>query len=77
MEEIGRAHRIAGHTIRKMLLQRISTISLEPLKRDGEMVFDLGEQDGGSISAFQIIKIQDGEFDIPTNLIGTLLDFEA
>jgi len=77
MEEIERAHRSAGHTIRKMLLQRISTMSLEPLKRDGQMVFDLGEQDGGSISAFQIINISKDEFDIPINLIGTLLDFGA
>lgn len=77
MEEIERAHRSAGHTIRKMLLHRISTMSLEPLKRDGQMVFDLGEQDGGSISAFQIINISDDEFDIPVNLIGTLLDFGA
>lgn len=75
MEEIDRAHRRAGHTIRKMLLYRISTTSLEPLKRDGEMVFDLGEQDGGSISAFQIINISEDEFDIPINLIGSLLDF--
>lgn len=77
MEEIERAHRSAGHTIRKMLLHRISTVSLEPLKRDGQMIFDLGEQDGGSISAFQIINISDDEFDIPINLIGTLLDFGA
>ncbi len=77
MEEIERAHRIAGHTIRKMLLHRVLTMSLEPLKRDGQMIFDLGEQDGGAISAFQIINMSDDEFNIPVKLIGALLDFGA
>lgn len=77
MEEIERAHRNAGHTIRKMLLHRVSTMPLEPLKRDGQMIFDLGEQDGGSISAFQIISISDDEFNVPINIIGTLLDLGA
>ena len=76
MEAIDRAHRRAGHTIRKMLLQQISTVSLEPLERDGEMTFNLGEQDGGTLSAFQIIHISDEEFEIPANLIGVLLDLE-
>ena len=76
MKEIGRAHIKAGHTIRRMLLQKIFTTSLEPLERDGEMVFDLGEQDGGTLSAFQIIRISDEEREIPVNLIGLLLDLE-
>ena len=60
-----------------MLLHRVLTMSLEPLKRDGQMLFDLGEQDGGAISAFQIINMSDDEFNIPVKLIGTLLDFGA
>jgi hypothetical protein len=76
MEDIEQAHRSAGHTIRKMLLQRIATVSLEPLKRDGMMSFDLGEQDGGILSAFQITHISEEEFDISVNLIGVLLDYE-
>lgn len=76
MGEIDRAHKRAGQAIRQMLLQKIATSSLEPLKRDGEMTFDLGEQDGGTLSAFQITSISEEEFEIPADRIGVLLDSE-
>jgi hypothetical protein len=76
MGNIDWAHKKAGQVIRKMLLQRITALSLEPLERDGEMVFDLGDQDGGSFSAFQIVGISEEEFDIPADRIGVLLDSE-
>jgi hypothetical protein len=76
MEEIDRAHKRAGFFIRRMLLQKIADTSLEPLERDGEMVFDLGDQDGGTLSAFQIIGIQPEEVEVPTDRIGVLLDGE-
>jgi hypothetical protein len=59
-----------------MLLQKIATSSLEPLERDGEMAFDLGEQDGGTLSAFQITAISEEEFEVPADHIGFLLDSE-
>lgn len=76
MGEINRAHIRAGHLIRRMLLQRISESSLEPLARDGEMVFDLGEHDGGTLSAFQITGIQVEELEVSPDQIGVLLDGE-
>jgi hypothetical protein len=76
MGEISRAHVRAGHLIRRMLLRKISETSLEPLERDGEMVFDLGEHDGGTLSAFQIVGILAEEFEVPTDQIGVLLDAE-
>jgi hypothetical protein len=76
MVEIDRAHKSAGQAIRRMLLQKIATSSLEPLERDGEMVFDLGEQDGGTLTAFQITGISDEEFEISSDRIGVLLDSE-
>jgi hypothetical protein len=76
MGEIDRAHKRAGQVIRQMLLQKISTSSLEPLERDGEMVFDLDEQDGGTLSAFQITGISEEESEIPADRIGVLLDSE-
>jgi hypothetical protein len=76
MGEIDRAHKSAGQAIRRMLLQKIATSSLEPLERDGEMIFDLGEQDGGTLSAFQITGISEEEFEIPADRIGVLLDSE-
>ena len=59
MGEIDRAHKSAGQAIRRMLLQKIAASSLEPLERDGEMVFDLGDQDGGTLTAFQITGISE------------------
>jgi hypothetical protein len=76
MGEISRAHVRAGQLIRRMLLKKISETSLEPLERDGEMVFDLGDQDGGTLSAFQITGIQAEQIEVPTDRIGVLLDGE-
>lgn len=76
MGDIDRAHRRAGHLIRRMLLQTIAESSLEALERDGEMDFDLGEHDGGTLSAFQIVGVSEEEFDITADRIGVLLDLE-
>jgi len=76
MDEIDRAHKRAGFLIRRMLLQKIADTSLESLERDGEMVIDLGDQDGGTLSAFQITGIQEEEFEIPADRIGVLMDME-
>jgi hypothetical protein len=76
MGEIDRAHRRAGHLIRRMLLRKIAETSLQQLERDGEMVFDLGDHDGGTLSAFQITGIQAEEFEVPAERIGVLLDGE-
>lgn len=74
MGDIDGAHRKAGQLIRQMLLQKIATTSLEPLERDGEMVFDLGEQDGGTLSAFRITEIMLEELEVPVDRVGVLLE---
>lgn len=76
MVEIERAHRRAGQAIRQMLLQKLAASSLEPLERDGEMTFDLGENDGGTLSAFQIICISEEDIEVAADRIGVLLDSE-
>lgn len=76
MDEIDRAHKRAGFLIRRMLLQKIANTSLESLERDGEMVFDLGEQDGGTLSAFLITGILNQEFEVSADQIGVLMDTE-
>lgn len=76
MGEIDRAHRAAGHAIRKMLLQRIAESSLEPLERDGEMVLELGDEGGGTLSAFEITEIVAQDFEVPADQIGVLLEME-
>lgn len=76
MQDIDQAHKQAGFHIRRMLLQKIAETSLEPLERDGEMIFDLGAHDGGTLSAFEIASILDEEFEVPAERIGILLDTE-
>lgn len=76
MGDIDRAHRRAGQVIRRLLLHKIANTSLEPLERDGEMIFELDEEGGGTISAFQIIGIALEECEVPTQQIGELLEME-
>ena len=74
MREIYAAHKQAGFSIRRALLDRINNTSLEDLERTGEMVFDLGGDGGGSLSAFQIEAIQDDQLEVPVDRIGEILD---
>lgn len=76
MGEIDRAHRRAGHAIRRMLLKNIAADPLELLERDGEMVFELGDEDGGTLSAFQITGISGRDYEVPADRIGVLLGME-
>jgi hypothetical protein len=77
MGEIDQAHHRAGQLIRRMLLQKIAKSSLESLERDGEMDFELGDQGGGTLSAYQITEVHALEYDVPSDQIGILLDLEA
>jgi hypothetical protein len=76
MMEIDRSHRKAGHLIRQMLLQKIAGASLETLERDGQMDFELADQNGGSLSAFQVVDVPSQKYDIASDRIGVLLDLE-
>jgi len=76
MEFVDRAHRRAGHVIRKMLLKRIAECSSEQLERDGYMQFDLGEQDGGSLAAFRIDSLLPEQCDVPAGRIGVPIGLE-
>ena len=73
MGNIDRAHRRAGHFIRRMLLQKIAQTSLEPLERDGEMDFELGDGGGGSLSAYQVMAVESNELEVPVEGVGVLL----
>lgn len=76
MGDIDRAHIRAGHAIRRMLLHKIAITSLEPLERDGEMDFELGDEDSGTLSAFQITEIVGMDDEVPADQIGVLLEME-
>ncbi len=76
MGDIDRAHKRAGFAIRRLLLDKIGTTSLEPLERNGEMVFELSDEDGGTISAFQITEIVGEDYEVPIQRIGVLLEMD-
>ncbi|MFG1495175.1 hypothetical protein ABMA57_00990 [Saccharospirillum sp. HFRX-1] len=74
MGDIDNAHRRAGYIIRRMLLNKIKTTSLESLERDGEMHFKLKDEDGGSISAFHITDIVTDNYKVSYDQIGVLME---
>jgi hypothetical protein len=76
MDDIDRAHKRAGFLIRRMLLQQIGQVSLDALERDGEMVFDLGDHDGGTLSAFLITGIEKEPLEVAADQIEVLMDAE-
>lgn len=77
MAFIDRAHRRAGHVIRQMLLKKIGESSLEELERDGVMQFDLGEQGGGSLTAYRIAGLLPKRCEVPASHIGVPFELEA
>ena len=77
MEFVDRAHRRAGHVIRRMLLKKIAECSLDELERDGYMQFDLDEHDGGSLGAFRINGLLPDQCEVPIGKIGIPFDLEA
>ena len=40
------------------------------------MDFELGDEDGGTLSAFEIIEIMAEDFEVPADRIGILLEVE-
>ena len=77
MEFVDRAHRRAGHVIRRMLLKKIAECSLDELERDGYMQFDLDEHDGGLLGAFRINGLLPDQCEVPIGKIGIPFDLEA
>lgn len=76
MGEIDRAHKRAGLLIRQLLLQKIGDSTLDSLERDGEMEFHFGDQNGGSLTAYEITDVLLKEYEIPACRIGVLMDLE-
>ena len=56
------AHKRAGQRIRKLLLKEVMASNLVELERRGRMGFELSEADGGSLTAFRIVRISERKF---------------
>jgi hypothetical protein len=74
MGMIDKAHRRAGHLIRKLLLQRVVESNLDELQRSGIMEFELSEVGGGSLTAFRVCHVSDDLVKVPVTLLGHPLD---
>jgi hypothetical protein len=71
-ELIDRAHRKAGHHIRNLLLKQVMQADLRKLERLGEMVFELPEADGGSLTALRITDVSPDTLSVPIFRLGHL-----
>jgi hypothetical protein len=58
LKKIDRAHRLAGHQIREMLLEQVKTTSIRDLKKMGMMDFNIPGENV-SITAFRVNRIED------------------
>lgn len=67
---IDRAHRRAGHHIRKLLLRQVLKADLKELERMGRMDFELSEADGGSLTAFRITDVSPEQYLVSVSRIG-------
>ena len=56
MTEIRRAHQAAGAQVSKMLLRRVSRADGAELQRLGYVDFDLGAEDGGTLTAQRVLE---------------------
>ncbi len=73
-EEINAAHRSAGFTIRKLLIERVSQTSIRDLQKTGKATFKIGETDEGSMMVLRVKKILPESFTVPESSIGKLLE---
>lgn len=73
-EEIHAAHRSAGFTIRRILIDRISQTSIKDLQKTGKATFKIGESDEGSMIVLRVKKVLPESFTVPESSIGKLME---
>ncbi|MGO8879155.1 MAG: hypothetical protein ACLPVO_07565 [Desulfomonilaceae bacterium] len=73
-EEIHAAHRSAGFSIRRVLIDRISQTSIRDLQRTGKTTFKIGETEEGSMLVLRVKKILPETFTVPESSVGKLLE---
>lgn len=69
MKEIRTAHLKAGGQIKRMLLRQVSHADAAELLRLGYWDFDLGEDDGGVLTAQRVLEIAQGTPALPEDLL--------
>ncbi len=73
-ETIHGAHRKAGFTIRKELIEKISQTSLKDLQKSGRAEFRIGASNEGSMLVLRVKKIVAEPFTVPESSVGKILE---
>ena len=77
MELIDRAHRKAGHLIRKQLLAEVRNSDLQDLEKLGKMDFELPGVEGGQLTAIRIQGVHPKVFEIEVSRLGHPVEMEG
>jgi hypothetical protein len=67
------AHRRAGFRIRQILMTKVRAANLRQLEKAGRMDFDLGESEGGMLSALRVRGVRPGTVRVPASRLLRLL----
>lgn len=70
MVEIANAHRKAGFEISRLLKVEVEICDLTELRRMGIMQFELVEHEGSNMTAFRVLDILPGRYNVSPNRIG-------
>ena len=73
-EMIHGAHRKAGFTIRKELIEKISQTSLKDIQKSGRAEFKIGSSNEGSMLVLRVKKIVAEPFTVPESSVGKILE---
>ena len=70
MVEIANAHRKAGFEMSRLLREEVERSDLTELRRMGVMHFELAEHEGGNMTAFRVLDVLSGRYDVSPHRIG-------
>ena len=73
LQGLRKAHRSAGHQIRKQLISRVSNLDPATLEQTGHLDIELEDADGGRLSIYRIRELPEGSVDIPEGRLGDLI----
>lgn len=69
VETLRRAHRMAGHRVREMLLAQIKRVDAAELRGSGRIDFTLAGEQGGRLTAFRIEACPGAVFYVPRSML--------
>lgn len=73
LRSLRKAHRSAGHQIRRQLINRITNLDPETLEQEGHLDIELEVAEGGRLSIYRVVNLPEGAADIPEGRLGDLV----